>query len=212
MKPINKYLLIILLQLSASYYAFAGCSFVPMFPIVVGNYAYDSLSSTCYCHDGDTLLLIYNGTGGGDSYIEFYYFNDTLIKSNLVIGYNPDTIKVFRAGTYSVEHGCLGGMTFTYSKTFVFSSVSATTEIPNDDRQVNVYFDGATNSINVFLRSKTLEYFDVEVFSVTGQKVSESKNLTSDNNYSLPIISNGLNIVRITDRQGKSFIRKLIAL
>lgn len=212
MKPIHKYLLIILLQLSASYYAFAGCSFVPMFPIVVGNYTYDSISSTCYCHDGDTLLFIYNGTGGGDSYVEYYYFNNTLIKSNLLIGYNPDTIKVFRAGIYSVEHGCSAGMTFTHSKTFVFSSVSATSEISIDDRQVNVYFDGATNSINVFLHSETLKYFDVEVFSVTGQKVSESNNLTSDNNYSLPLISNGLNIIRITDRQGKSFIRKVIAL
>ncbi|MES2620866.1 MAG: T9SS type A sorting domain-containing protein [Bacteroidota bacterium] len=204
MKATYLIMLTMILHVSALRQANAGCSFLPVFPVVIGSCTYDTINTTYYCHTGDTLIYIYSGTGGGASYVEDYYFNGTLIGSNL------DTIKISEPGVYSIEHGCIGGTTYTYNRTFVFSQVSAATDIPNTINQATAYFDRATNAIVVLLQTETIEYYDVEIFSITGQKISETKNLTSGSGYSLPVMSNGLNIIRITDRQGKALIKKVM--
>lgn len=202
MKTSYRYFFLIFFQLGIGFYAVAGCGYLLSDFSVTGSFTYDSINSTYYCHEGDTLNVIYNGTGGGSGYMEDYYFDGAFIGTRL------DTIKIYKSGTLQVQQGC-SSPDYIISRNFSFTLANWVNDLLENKYDLNVYYDSETQYINLILKSVTVSSFDITIYSVAGQKTTELKNLYEGVNYSLKNIANGLNIICISDKKGLILTKKI---
>ena len=203
MEKSYKYIFGVFFQLVLVFYVYAGCGYLRSDFTVTGNYVYDSVSSTYSCHEGDTLAVIYNGTGGGQGYTEDYYFGGIFLGSRL------DTIKIFSNGILQVQQGC-SNADYILNRSFIFSSANSVNELSDSNLKISTSYDPETHSISLILKSTTVSNFDIQIYSVSGEKITELQNLSEGINYSLKITMNGLSIVRVNDRKGHIINKKII--
>jgi hypothetical protein len=204
MKTLHLYALLFLFQSTFASYAFVGCGYLPSDFTVIGNYTYDSATLTYNCREGDTLLVTYNGTGGGQSYMEDYYFDGVFWGSRL------DTFKVYRSGVLQLQQGC-GNADYICNRNFTFSLTNSVAELSSTEISMVTYSTGQTKSMNLVIHSSSLTSYDVDLYSLSGQKISELQNATPNTILSLTCVSNSINILRLTDREGRVFSKKVFA-
>lgn len=170
--------------------------------MVIGNCMYDSTSNTYYANEGDSLLLFYTGTWSGGDYVEFHYYNDSLIGSRL------DTVTVTSSGTYKVELGCFG-IEHTFTSTIVFASPSGVPPSLSNTLSFNPRISQFSNRIELFIESNTTETFKVEIVGEAGEQTHYLL-LDANTHSSFSNLSRGLKLIRITNENGHYMVRKIV--
>ena len=203
MKNILKSTLVVLFFV-ASYSLNAGCNYFLGNFIVIGNYTYDTLNTTYYFYEGDTISIFYTGTGTGSIYTEEYYYNDTDLIGNFL-----DTIKVARQGTYKVNVGC-GGADHTFSVKLLAVTPNSLSGQSQFQFDLITNFNPVTGSIDCIIETNTSDIFEVELLDISGKQIFILTNFLPYTKYSIPIKTKGLYIVKVSNGKKESIVRKVI--